>query len=544
MGDSTSDIKLARTKGVIEAVLGPEKTREIFTTFAIDARSYLDKDVPNTTQCEKGGAGKVVYYSKESRGSLQACTKCYICGLPILREKSTGMAPECEHVVPVIVAVIYLKLYSKKGDLSDMTTLVYKWAHETCNQEKSDDWPLYIERVAGPGQSLWASRRAASPPRRRSRSRNRRPPRSRSRSRNRRPPRSQGGGARDPVKVIKGQEAIEMAKKFTFTRKAPGLFGKIGLRLGDKKRAGLKRLKGLTKKHFRKRELESIDDIAFVDGAYNLVTELNGDIPRLSNTYGVYGDVMKVRIKDIEDMLGKIWDSRRNNATYFKRQLVTVFGTKDNFLQKRKNHLFNVYQVIADYINKVQRIDGGSVANLLTLAGLASIEPKAHRPDIESELERRGATVEAVNEEADTALRMVAESLVGLSRMTVAPAAPMAAAASPPAAPFAFAPPAAAPFASPLSRSRSLDSMSATAAAAPILAGLYSRPIRSNSLASISNSVAPYISALSRLPKGPYTGPMSPGVMSPGAMSPGAMSPIPESQGTSGTRELSNNNTP
>jgi hypothetical protein len=541
MGDSTSNIKLARTKGVIEAVLGPEKAREIFTGFGIDARSYLDKDVPNTTQCEKGGAGKVTYYNPESEGSLQTCTKCYICGLPILSQKSTGMAPECEHVVPVIVAVIYLKLYSKKGDFSDMTSLVYKWAHETCNQEKSDDWPLYIERVAGPGQSLWASRRAASPPRRRSRSRNRRPPRSRSRSRNRRPPRSQGGGARDPVRVIKGPEAIEMAKKFTFTRKAPGLFGKIGLRLGDKKRAGLKRLKGLTKKHFRKRELESIDDIPFVDGAYNLGAELNGDIPRLSNTYGVYGDVMKVRIKDIEDMLGKIWDSRRNNATYFKRQLVTVFGTKDNFIRKRRNHLFNVYQVIADYINKVQRIDGGSVANLLTLAGLASIEPKAHRPDIESELERRGATVEAVNEEADAALRMVAESLVGLSRMPVAPATPATPAApfafaSPPmapATPFAFASPPATPFTSALSRSGSLDSISATAAAAPILAGLYSRPIRSNSLASISNSVAPYISALSRLPKGPYTGPMSPG----------AMSPIPESQGTSGTRELSNNNT-
>jgi hypothetical protein len=333
-----------------------------------------------------------------------------------------------------------------------------------------------------------------------------------------------------------------MAKKFAFTRKAPGLFGKIRLRLGDKKKAGLKRLKGLTKKHFRKRELASIDDIQFIDGVYNLQAELNGDIPRLTNTYGVYGDVMKVRIKDIEDMLGKIWDSRRDNATYFKGQLVTVFGTKDNFIRKRRNHLFNVYQVIADYINKVQRIDGGSVANLLTLAGLASIEPKAHRPDIESELERRGASVKAVNEEADAALRMVAESLVGLSRMPVAPAAPMAPAApfafgvppaAPPAAPFAFSPPpAAAPFASPLSRSGSLDSIGATAAA-PILAGLYSRPIRSNSLASISDSVAPYVSALSRLPKGPYTGPMSPG----------AMSPIPESQGTSGTRELNNNNT-
>jgi hypothetical protein len=538
MGDSTSNIKLARTKGVIEAVLGPEKAREIFTGFGIDARSYLDKDVPNTTQCEKGGAGKVTYYNQGTQGSLQTCTKCYICGLPILSQKSTGMAPECEHVVPVIVAVIYLKLYSKKGDFSDMTSLVYKWAHETCNQEKSDDWPLYIERVAGPGKSAWA------PPR--SRSRNRRPPRSRSRSRsrsrNRRPPRSQGGGARAPVRVIKGPEAIEMAKKFAFTRKAPGLFGKIRLRLGDKKKAGLKRLKGLTKKHFRKRELASIDDIQFIDGVYNLQAELNGDIPRLTNTYGVYGDVMKVRIKDIEDMLGKIWDSRRDNATYFKGQLVTVFGTKDNFIRKRRNHLFNVYQVIADYINKVQRIDGGSVANLLTLAGLASIEPKAHRPDIESELERRGASVKAVNEEADAALRMVAESLVGLSRMPVAPAAPMAPAApfafgvppaAPPAAPFAFSPPpAAAPFASPLSRSGSLDSIGATAAA-PILAGLYSRPIRSNSLASISDSVAPYVSALSRLPKGPYTGPMSPG----------AMSPIPESQGTSGTRELNNNNT-
>ena len=539
MGDSTSNIKLARTKGVIEAVLGPEKTREIFSAFGVDARSYLDRDVPNTTQCEKGGAGKVTYYNPESHGaqegSLQTCTKCYICGLPILSQKSTGMAPECEHVVPVIVAVIYLKLYSKKGDFSDMTALVYKWAHEICNQEKSDDWPLYIERVAGPGQSLWAPRRAASPPRRRSRSRsrsrNRRPPRSRSRSRNRRPPRSQGGGTRNAVRVIKGPEAMEMAQKIKVTRKAPGIFKQIPLYLGHYKKAGLVKLKRVTKKHLRKRELEAVDDIEYTDGAYNLQVELNGDIPpRLTSTYGVYGDVMKVRIKDIEDMLGKIWNSRRDNATYFKRQLVTVFGTKDNFIQKRRNHLFNIYQIIADYINKVQRIDGGSVANLLTLAGLASIEPKAHRPDIESELERRGATVEAVNNEADAALRTVAASLIGLSRMPAAAAAaaapfsfgaPAAAAAAAP--PFSFGAPAAAAAAPlpPLARSASLNSTSA----APFLAGLSAMPVRSNSLASISSSVAPYVSALSRLPKGPYTG---------------AMSPISESQETSGTRELSN----
>jgi len=326
---------------------------------------------------------------------------------------------------------------------------------------------------------------------------------------------------------------MEMAQKVKVTRKAPGIFKQIPLYLGHYKKAGLVKLKRVTKKHLRKRELEAVDDIECTDGAYNLQAELNGEIPpRLTSTYGVYGDVMKVRIKDIEDMLGKIWNSRRDNATYFKRQLVTVFGTKDNFIQKRRNHLFNIYQVIADYINKVQRIDGGSVANLLTLAGLASIEPKAHRPDIESELERRGATVEAVNNEADAALRMVATSLIGLSRMPAAPAA--AAAAAPfsfgapaaPAAPFSFAAPAAAAPLPPLARTASLNSMSA----APFLAGLSAMPVRSNSLASISSSVAPYVSALSRLPKGPYTGPMSPG----------AMSAIPESQETAGTRELTN----
>ena len=85
-------------------------------------------------------------------------TECYICGLPIINE------PECEHILPVYKAAMYLTLYRTEyksiidkfdaGDkLSDdenriykELTMEYKWAHRCCNQKKGDtDFIEYVE---------------------------------------------------------------------------------------------------------------------------------------------------------------------------------------------------------------------------------------------------------------------------------------------------------------------------------------------------------------------------------------------------------------
>ncbi len=83
----------------------------------------------NTTQCNN-----VI-------GKSNAETDCWICGLKINDEP--GMKPECEHILPVAQAVIYLSLYSSKKpptnpDERKILEMEYGWAHTVCNQDKSD----------------------------------------------------------------------------------------------------------------------------------------------------------------------------------------------------------------------------------------------------------------------------------------------------------------------------------------------------------------------------------------------------------------------
>ena len=85
----------------------------------------------NTTQCNN------VIGSFVNRD-----TDCWICGLKIDKDQP-GMEPECEHVLPVAQAVIYLSLYSsKKPPKTDaerkLLEMEYGWAHNICNQDKSD----------------------------------------------------------------------------------------------------------------------------------------------------------------------------------------------------------------------------------------------------------------------------------------------------------------------------------------------------------------------------------------------------------------------
>jgi len=68
-------------------------------------------------------------------------TPCWICGLPI--QKISGLTAECEHILPVAQAVMYLRLYSGRTGIQESMRYEYDWAHVVCNQEKSDSSPLY-----------------------------------------------------------------------------------------------------------------------------------------------------------------------------------------------------------------------------------------------------------------------------------------------------------------------------------------------------------------------------------------------------------------
>lgn len=74
-------------------------------------------------------------------------TPCYICGLPIVRQKDDGdgLGPECEHILPIAQAILFLGLYGAKYKPEQVLynpkilNLEYAWAHRTCNQVKSDN---------------------------------------------------------------------------------------------------------------------------------------------------------------------------------------------------------------------------------------------------------------------------------------------------------------------------------------------------------------------------------------------------------------------
>jgi hypothetical protein len=73
-------------------------------------------------------------------------TLCWICGMPIwgtakelLCEDQNGHSPECEHILPVAQAAVFLQLYDKSNAESDLFKYEYDWSHKTCNQTKNAD---------------------------------------------------------------------------------------------------------------------------------------------------------------------------------------------------------------------------------------------------------------------------------------------------------------------------------------------------------------------------------------------------------------------
>jgi len=73
-------------------------------------------------------------------------TLCWICGMPIWAESKdlpcksdNGLSPECEHILPIAQAALFLQLYDKTNYESDLFKFEYDWSHKTCNQTKNAD---------------------------------------------------------------------------------------------------------------------------------------------------------------------------------------------------------------------------------------------------------------------------------------------------------------------------------------------------------------------------------------------------------------------
>jgi hypothetical protein len=142
-GSELAEIELTT---LAEAIFGRAYIRELMSKEIIrTVRDIWELSSP-TTQCEN-------IIGKIEMGK----TPCWICSLPITTEE--GLTPECEHVLPIAQAVVYLGLYSTSAEKQifpkDMYVLdgaprqalllEYKWAHRVCNQIKNDDSYLDLD---------------------------------------------------------------------------------------------------------------------------------------------------------------------------------------------------------------------------------------------------------------------------------------------------------------------------------------------------------------------------------------------------------------
>ena len=120
-GDSLTQIGLT---ALAKEIFGKE-TVEMLKKHNFSARDIWEMSSP-TTQCNNT-VGKIEYDK----------TQCWICGLTIKKDK--GFSAECEHVLPVAQAAIFISLYNPhqiSDELPYNISLEYGWAHNVCNQEK------------------------------------------------------------------------------------------------------------------------------------------------------------------------------------------------------------------------------------------------------------------------------------------------------------------------------------------------------------------------------------------------------------------------
>ena len=144
--------------------------QEINTTNARDwwERSSAETQCVNIIgKCEYGTpeiqATSKTKYKPKKNGKI-----CYICGLEILASDGTA---ECEHILPVYKASLFLKLYNTEQykeiirkvrnneELDEDEEIIYnelkmeyRWAHRCCNQKKNDkDFIKFVENRGGGG---------------------------------------------------------------------------------------------------------------------------------------------------------------------------------------------------------------------------------------------------------------------------------------------------------------------------------------------------------------------------------------------------------
>lgn len=138
---------------ITEAVFGTENLKKLRAANINPRKLY--EHTSCDAQCNNviGAVGK----QKGPFGNA-IVSSCWICGIPIVYKTDATRSIEpgqCEHVLPIIQAVMFIGLYTgDKKSLNDpkykeYLKLEYEWAHEKCNLIKNDDVYLDIKNVTG-----------------------------------------------------------------------------------------------------------------------------------------------------------------------------------------------------------------------------------------------------------------------------------------------------------------------------------------------------------------------------------------------------------
>ena len=129
----------------------PTITRDLNKLLDISASAsqyrYALTGPSNTDQCDRATARS---------------DSCYICGTPFPLARNCNAPAECEHVLPVFYAAMYLFLYTGQNrgtaeyrrGMEDLLSqgvgeLEYDWAHMCCNRLKSNISPVFVDGAQG-----------------------------------------------------------------------------------------------------------------------------------------------------------------------------------------------------------------------------------------------------------------------------------------------------------------------------------------------------------------------------------------------------------
>jgi hypothetical protein len=134
MTSNNSDAGEYGLKALAEQIFGT-KVVKILPEKKMSYRDIWELSSP-TTQC-----------ANTIGNAIDGVSDCWLCGYKINTDiNKPELNPECEHVLPVGQALVFLDLYkstihkgTKNQELIDMLKLEYRWSHSVCNRLKSDD---------------------------------------------------------------------------------------------------------------------------------------------------------------------------------------------------------------------------------------------------------------------------------------------------------------------------------------------------------------------------------------------------------------------